>query len=90
MDEQTKVDEPRTINELIDLPYSEMTEEEIALVVEFKAAVKARDAEHEARMSALHDALAEQTEIHRVMADTAQAKLEDLTAHAIGRFEDAS
>ena len=49
MDDNTETvqEKPRTINDLIDLPYSEMTEDEIALVVEFKANIKARDAEHE-------------------------------------------
>lgn len=33
----------RTINELLDLPYSEMTEEEITLVIEWKAQQKAEE-----------------------------------------------
>lgn len=86
----TEQRKPRTINELIDLPYSDMTEEEIERVIEFKAQNKARDAEHEARMTALHEALQESINIHRTMAEASQAKLEELTAHAIGRFEDVS
>lgn len=37
------VKEPRTIDQLIDLPYSEMTEEEIGIVVDWKAARKAEE-----------------------------------------------
>lgn len=87
MDENTQ---ERTIDELMDLPYSEMTDEEIERVVEFKAANIARDAEHVARMDALHEALEVEIGLHRDMADTAQTKLEELTAHAISRFENES
>lgn len=86
----TEPEKIRDINDLIDLPYSEMTEEEIERVVEYKAEIKARDAEHKARMDALHETMQENIAIHRNMAETSETLLNDLTAHAIGRFEDAS
>ena len=80
---------PRGINELIDLPYSEMTDEEIELVVEFKAAVKARDAEHEARMALLHETMAESASANAAIAQKADALLTELTAHAVQRYKEA-
>ena len=60
-DETAQVEDtgPRTIDELVDLPYSEMTEEEIELLVEWKAANRARDEEHQRRMEALQAHFAE-------------------------------
>lgn len=79
----------RGINELIDLPYSEMTDEEIELVVEFKAAVKAHDAEHEARMALLHETMAESAAANAAIAQKADALLTELTAHAVQRYKEA-
>ena len=80
---------PRTIDELIDLPYSEMTEEEIALVVDFKAEVKARDAQHAARMEAIQESIAENAAVHRAMAEKADDLLTKLTEHAIEQYNEA-
>ena len=64
-EQDTKLD----INKLIDKPYSEMTDEEIEFVVEWKASIKARDAAYEATIAeirkqgqALVDAYKAQTE----------------------------
>lgn len=90
MDEATEKapEAPRDINELIDLPYSEMSDEEIELVVEFKANVKARDAEHEARMAALHETMAESAAANAAIAQKADALLTELTAHAVQRYKE--
>lgn len=56
------------INKLIDKPYSEMTEEEINAVIEFKAQVKARDKQFSETLQAIKDAQAEQL---KIMKDTA-------------------
>lgn len=81
---------PRDINELIDLEYSEMTDEEIGIVVEFKANVIARDAEHEKQMQMLHDHLEEQARINMEAAKDTSDLLDRLTRHAIDRFESES
>lgn len=81
---------PRDINKLLDLPYSEMTEEEIALVIEYKAAIKARDEAHEEAMRLLKEGMEREIAANQEMADKAQAMLEELTRHAINRFEDAT
>ena len=77
---------PRTIDELVDLPYSEMTEEEIDLLVEWKAANKARDEEHQQRMDALQAHFAEEIAIHRQAAAESKAVLDNLTAAALARL----
>ena len=56
------------INKLLDKPYSEMTEEEIEAVVEWKAQVKARDKQFQQTLQAIKDAQAKQL---KVMQDTA-------------------
>lgn len=56
------------INKLIDKPYSEMTEEEINAVIEYKAQVKARDKQFSETLQAIKDAQAAQL---KVMQDTA-------------------
>ena len=78
---------PRTIDELVDLPYSEMTEEEVELIVEWKAANKARDEEHRRRMEALQAHFAEEIAIHRQAAAESKAVLDNLTAAALARLE---
>ena len=57
------------INKLLDKPYSEMTEEEIEAVVEWKAQVKARDKQFQQTLQAIKDAQAEQL---KVMQETAE------------------
>lgn len=43
------------VNKLLDKPYSELTEEEIEAVIEFKAGVIARDQAHTERLKAIQD-----------------------------------
>ena len=88
--EEEEKKKPRGINELIDLPYSEMTEEEIELIVEFKAAIKARDEQHAEAMKTLQEGIDAEIAIHQEMADKAMNTLNELTRPAINRFEDAS
>ena len=56
------------INKLLDKPYSEMTEEEINAVIEWKAQVKARNEQFQQTLQAIKDAQAKQL---KVMQDTA-------------------
>ena len=44
------------VNKLLDRPYSELTDEEIEAVIEFRASVKARDKAHAERLQAIRDA----------------------------------
>ena len=89
MDENETM-KPRSINELIDLPYSEMSEEEIEITIQWKAANLARDEQHVQRMKAMHEYFDEQIAIQKSIADSSTKLLEDLTAHAIKRYEEVS
>ena len=82
--------EPRSINKLIDLPYSEMTDEEIEIVIEFKAAVRARDAIYSQEMQAIKDSLEETSAMHLALAQSIEQTLADMTKHAIERYESES
>lgn len=82
--------EERSIDELIDLPYSEMTDDEIERIVQYKADIRTRDALHDERMMEIHNTLQAAALANMEVANKAQARLEELTAHAIQRFEDAS
>lgn len=44
------------VNRLLDRPYSELTDEEIEAVIDFRASVKARDETHAERLQAIRDA----------------------------------
>lgn len=44
------------VNKLLDKPYSELTEEEIEAVIEFRAGVIARDQAHAERLKSIQDA----------------------------------
>lgn len=81
---------PRDLDKLLNLEYSEMTEEEIGIVIEYKAAILARDREHDERMEMLRVHMDEQAAINMAIAESAQNTLDELTRHAIGRFEDES
>lgn len=43
------------VNKLLDKPYSELTDDEIEVVIDFKASVKARDRAHAERLQAIKD-----------------------------------
>lgn len=69
---------PRSIDELYPLPYSEMTEEEIERVVEFKANLQARNKANAERLEAItaaSKAMIEQNEKQYQEAKAAQDKL---------------
>lgn len=89
-EEQQEEQEERSLDLLLKLPYSEMTEEEIERVIEYRAEIKKRDDEHAEKMQMLKDAMNEEIEIHKDMANKAQTVLDELTAHAINRFNEVS
>lgn len=89
-DEQAIEKEPFDINKLIDKPLNELTEEEAEFVIEFKAAIKARDEAYVQRQTELREHMQELAAIHGEMAAKAEAQLEALTAHAIDAYKVAS
>lgn len=52
----TESSEPIDVNKLLDRPYSELSDEEIEAVIDFRASVKARDKAHAERLQAIRDA----------------------------------
>ena len=51
----TESSETIDVNKLLDKPYSELTDDEIEAVIEFKASVKARDRTHAERLQVIKD-----------------------------------
>lgn len=89
-DEVLEPQGPRNINQLMDLPYSQMSDEEIDLVIEFKAARKAQEAKFAAEWQAIQETLQKNQETHLKMAQEASENLNALTAHALKRLEEVS
>ena len=80
----------RSIDELADLPYSEMTEEEIELMVEFRATIKARDTAYTEAMNALRAHNNEMIEIAQKESEAAKSALKKLVEQANTFYENAS
>ena len=87
MADETKA---RSIDETIDLPYNELTEEEIDNLVEYKAARKAQETffEEQRKAQAAHNE--EVRQIHLNMATKHRTNLERLTEMALNRLESES
>lgn len=81
---------PRSIDQLWDLPYSEMTDDEIALIIQYKADIQTRDELHSAKMTALKQTFEEVAQSHRDAAQHAKDVLDQLTQHAIDRYLEVS
>lgn len=88
-EEPKEPEKPRDINQLIDLPYSEMTEEEIEIVIAAKAEQKARDDEYEKRMQLAKETSDQIIAIHKEAAEHSQNVLDQLVANAMKLYEDA-
>lgn len=80
----------RTINELADLDYSEMTNEEIELMIEWRAENKARDDAYKERMNALHRRSEELKSIAMMRVEASRGLLNDMRERAHARYEKAS
>ncbi len=80
----------RSIDELIDLPYSEMTDEEIERVVQFKADVQTQENLYNAQIQAISDTLNQAAQANLLVAQKASETLDTLTKHAIERFMNES
>lgn len=82
--------EERDINKLLDLPYSEMTENEIERVVEFRAEVKARDAQFEQTLEAIKEASDAQLKVMQEQAKNDAERQDALLQASIERMQKAS
>lgn len=80
---------PRPIDDIIDLPYSELTEEEIELVIDYKAQIKARDEQFAARMKAQRQASLQSIQIAQAAAQRDKTAFDNLVNAAYARLETA-
>ena len=78
------------INKLINKPYSEMTEEEINAVIEWKAQVKARDKQFQQTLQAIKDAQAEQLKVMQETAERDAARQDAFLQASIERLNRAN
>lgn len=75
------------INDLADKPYSEMTDDEIEFVIEYRATEKANHETAMAEVQAVQDHLDEVAEIHKQAANENLATLNKLVANALAADE---
>ena len=78
------------INKLIDKPYSEMTEEEIEAVVEWKAQVKARNEQFQQTLQAIKDSQQAQLKVMQETAERDAARQDALLQASIERMQRAN
>lgn len=90
MENQETEKRERSIDELYDLPYSEMTEEEIERIVQYKADKQTRTALYNEQIQQISDTLEEVRRVNMEAAQQAMEQLDQMTAHTIQRFKDAS
>ena len=78
------------INKLIDKPYSEMTEEEIEAVIEWKAQVKARNEQFQQTLQAIKDSQQAQLKVMQETAERDAARQDALLQASIERMQRAN
>ena len=78
------------INKLLDKPYSEMTEEEIEAVVEWKAQVKARDKQFQQTLQAIKDSQQAQLKVMQETAERDTARQDAFLQASIERLNRAN
>lgn len=88
--EEPEKPEERSLDLLLTLSYSEMTDEEIERVIDYRAEIKKRDDEFEARMALQKESMDAMIAIHEDMANKAQTVLDKMVAHAIDRYDEVS
>lgn len=78
------------INKLIDKPYSEMTDAEIEFVIEWKAGVKARDAQFQVTLQTIRDGMQAQQKAMQEQADKDAERQDALLQASIERMNRAN
>ena len=78
------------INKLIDKPYSEMTEEEINAVIEWKAQVKARNEQFQQTLQAIKDSQQAQLKVMQETAERDAARQDAFLQASIERLNRAN
>lgn len=80
-----KTGKTRTIEELVNnhVPFSEMTEDEIEMVIAYRVSLKIRDASYEETMRAMQESREKVIAIHRAASERAKASLDAMVAKAL-------
>ena len=78
------------INKLIDKPYSEMTEEEISAVIEWKAQVKAHNEQFQQTLQAIKDSQQAQLKVMQETAERDAARQDAFLQASIERLNRAN
>lgn len=81
--------EPRPLEKLLTLDYVEMTNDEIEMVIEWRAQCKANETEYQERMAQQQQALIVTIAAFKDAANAAAAQLTDLETQAMKRLDDA-
>lgn len=94
MTEEIKKDEiktePRDINVLLHIPYSEMTEEEIESLVEWKSDVKAHSVQFERAMEEEKKASDAMLEMFKKQSDEDEARQNEFYQLSLARLQKAT
>lgn len=83
-------EKPRTISELFDLSYSDMTDDEIDRLVAYKVEQASKQQLYKEQIEIAQQAMQTVISNNYEAAEYAKNKLDELTAHAIDRFKEAS
>lgn len=86
---ETSETEKRTLDQLLNLEYNEMTDEEIERVVEYRAEIKARDAQYAAQLEELNQIGSNLYEQAKSANEQAQAAQEQLLNLSLERLKKA-
>lgn len=78
------------VNKLLDKPYSEMTEEEINAVIEWKAHVKARNEQFQQTLQAIKDSQQAQLKVMQETAERDAARQDAFLQASIERLNRAN
>lgn len=83
------IKEDYDINKLINKPWSELSDDEINFVVEWKANVKARDAAHQAKVDAINQAGQKMVQAMQEQAAADRQRQDELLQASIERMKRA-
>lgn len=89
-DVQDAPETPRDIDTLLDLDYSEMTTEEIEIVIEYKVGQRVKSEEFRVFEEATKKNIENRREIYEQEAAHSRNLLDTLTANALNAYENAS
>ena len=75
------------IDDLIDKPFNELTEEEAEVVIEWKAKKQFEQFKHEAQFEAMQQMVLDSAKEHKKQTEEAAATMEELKQRALAFYE---